>query len=117
MAATKMTQFSRGMQMTRISIKGVCGKNTVTRPDGRIVNQLIRDAWSQSDRIEIDFGNLVIASVSFIDEAIGLLSSDFSKDELTSKLSLVNISAEDKALLNDILHSRYRQKSLRKATQ
>ena len=96
----------------RIAIKDVCGKNTVTRDDGRKVNKLIREAWEKPGPIIVDFGNVVIASVSFMDEAIGLLAADFSREELSSKLRLISITSEDKNLLNDILISRYKQRFL-----
>ena len=61
------------------------------------------------DLIPADFGNLVIASVSFLDEAIGQLALRYKRKELVSKLKLRRISSRDKRLLNDIFISRYRQ--------
>lgn len=94
-----------------ISLKSVCGKNTVTRNDGKRINRLIKEAWLKPEQIVIDFGNRVIASVSFMDEAIGLLALDFTREELSSKLRLTNIAPQDKNLLNDILISRYKRMS------
>jgi len=99
----------------RISIKEICGKNTVSREDGKKINKLIREHWNKEQVIEVDFGNMIIASVSFMDEAIGLLAIDYSRDELVTKLRLMNITPEDKNLLNDILISRYKQDQLKKA--
>lgn len=97
-----------------IDLKTECKKGTVSRDDGKIVRQLIQSNWECTDRFEIDFNNLEVASVSFIDEAFGRLAFIYSKEELQKKLKFKNILDFDKSLLNDILISRYRQKSLGK---
>lgn len=94
---------------TRLRIKDLCGASTVTRADGKKIHQFLLDHWEKARTIEVDFGNLVIASVSFLDEAIGQLALRFQKRELASKLKLQRISPRDKRLLNDIFISRYRQ--------
>lgn len=100
--------YSDGV-VTKLNIKEICGTNTVTRSDGKKIHQFLLDHWNNSGVIEVDFGNLVIASVSFLDEAIGQLALRFNRNELTSKLKLRRISSRDKRLLNDIFISRYRQ--------
>lgn len=100
--------FSNGVA-TILKIKDICGTNAVTRSDGKKIHKALLDHWENTDKIEIDFGNLVIASVSFLDEAIGQLALRFKRSELKSKLRLRRISSRDKRLLNDIFISRYRQ--------
>ena len=95
---------------TRLSVKQICGKNTVTRDDGKKIHRLLLENWEKTKNIEVDFGNLTIASVSFLDEAIGQLALKFTRRELVAKLKLQRISTRDKRLLNDIFISRYRQK-------
>jgi hypothetical protein len=95
-----------------INIKDVCGRNIVTRDDGKKVHDLIIAQWKESDKIKIDFGNVLIASVSFIDEIFGKLAFEFDRQEVGSKLQMLNIQDFDRALLNDILASRYKQKEL-----
>lgn len=101
--------YSNGVT-TRLSVKDICGTNTVTRSDGKKIHQCLLANWEKTQTIEIDFGNLVIASVSFLDEAVGQLALRFNRKELVSKLKLRRISLRDKRLLNDIFLSRYRQK-------
>lgn len=96
----------------QIVLKNTCGKQTITRDDGEVIFRMIVDAWGKEDKISIDFGNILIASVSFLDEAFGKLAFDYPKEILTQKLSFDNIEEYDKALLNDILVSRYHQKEL-----
>ncbi len=100
--------YSDGI-ITRLKIKEMCGTNTVTRADGKKVHQFLLDNWEKAQAIEVDFGNLVIASVSFLDEAIGQLALRFKRQELVAKLRLRRISLRDKRMLNDIFISRYRQ--------
>jgi len=95
-----------------IILKDMCAKQTITRNDGEVIFRMIKDAWDREDKINIDFGNILIASVSFLDEAFGKLAFDYSKEFLTQKLSFNNMEEYDRALLNDILISRYRQKEL-----
>ena len=101
--------YSDGI-VTRLKIKDICGTNTVTRSDGKKIHKFLLDHWEKAHTIEVDFGNLIIASVSFLDEAIGQLALRFKRSELISKLRLRRISSRDKRLLNDIFISRYRQR-------
>jgi len=94
----------------KILVKKECGKNTVTREQGKQIQNLVLDAWRNQDKIVIDFSNILVASVSFFDEAFGKLAFKYSKEKLQEKLSFENIDDYDRALLNDILISRYHQK-------
>ncbi|MEX0736055.1 MAG: STAS-like domain-containing protein [Bacteroidota bacterium] len=96
----------------QINIIEFCGKNVVTRDDGKKVHDLIIIHWKESDKIEIDFGNIPIASVSFMDEIFGKLAFEFDRREIASKIQLKNLQEFDRALLNDILSSRYKQKEI-----
>jgi hypothetical protein len=93
-----------------INIKDKCGKNIVTREDGKIIHEIIVREWNKVEKIKIDFGNVLIASVSFIDEIFGKLVFDFNRKEVISKLQVINIQNYDRALLNDIFNSRSKQK-------
>ena len=96
----------------KINLEDKCGKETITREDGLIINDIIRNAWDNEDKIIIDLNNITIASVSFLDEAFGKLAFNYPKDILVKKLSFENINEFDRALLNDIFVSRFHQKEL-----
>ena len=100
--------YSDGI-VTTLKVKDICGTNTVSRVDGKKIHQFLLDHWDKAQAIEVDFGNLVIASVSFLDEALGQLALRYKRKELVAKLRLRRISLRDKRLLNDIFISRYRQ--------
>jgi hypothetical protein len=95
-----------------VNIIECCGKNVVTRADGKKVHDLIVEHWNAAEKIKVDFGNVLVASVSFFDEIFGKLALEYGKNELTMKLKFENIQEFDRALLNDILISRLRQKEL-----
>lgn len=95
-----------------IDLKKECGNQTITRDDGKKIHTKINKLWKKEGRIIIDFGHILVASVSFIDEAFGKLAFEHSKDTLKERLAFRNMMDYDKALLNDILTSRYRQKDL-----
>jgi len=96
----------------RIVLKDRYKKRTITREDGEQINKMINDLWDKEETITIDFSKVLIASVSFLDEAFGKLAFDYPKEVLTKKLSFENLEEYDRALLNDILLSRYHQKEL-----
>ena len=96
----------------KIVLKNHCTKGTITRGDGEAINNMITKAWDREGKITIDFSNILIASVSFFDEAFGKLAFDYNKENLTQKLEFRNLEEYDKALLNDIIISRYHQREL-----
>lgn len=102
------------MQVTELNIEQISGKKTVSREDGRLVYEKIKALWRDYDRISVNFANLLVASVSFMDEAFGQLAIEHSQEELRKKLEFVNMSRFDRALLNDIIISRIRQRLLKK---
>jgi hypothetical protein len=94
----------------KINLKEKCAKKTITREDGELIYKIISEAWNSENKIVIDFSNILIASVSFLDQAFGKLAFDHSLEDLKNRLSFENIEQYDRALLNDILISRYHQK-------
>jgi hypothetical protein len=71
-----------------ININSICGKNIVTRDDGKKVYDLIIRHWNESTRIKIDFGNVLIASVSFMDEIFGKLALNMTDRKLCQNSKL-----------------------------
>jgi len=97
----------------KISIAKICKKMAVTRDDGEKINKVLSEKWDDETVFDIDFNNILVASVSFMDEAFGKLAMQHTKKDLQKKLKFQNILDYDRALLNDILYSRLRQKELR----
>ncbi|MFZ0927281.1 MAG: STAS-like domain-containing protein [Syntrophobacteraceae bacterium] len=96
----------------KIDIQKVCDKKMVTREDGQVINQILTEHWAKTRRFEIDFGNLLVASVSFIDEAFGKFALCHTGEDLKQKLVFENMVEYDRQLLNDVINSRLRQQNL-----
>jgi hypothetical protein len=96
----------------RINVRKICGKRTITRDDGAKINRIISVKWNQEEVFHIDFDSVLVASVSFMDEAFGKLALEHTKEDMQEKLRFENILDYDRALINDILFSRFRQKEL-----
>ncbi len=94
----------------RMNLKKICDDKMVTRDDGEKLNRIIRSKWDTARSFSLDFDNILVASVSFMDEAFGKLALKYSKDDLLKKLKFENITKYDRALINDIMLSRFRQK-------
>lgn len=96
----------------KINIKGISKKKTVTRDEGEKIQKILNEAWDKEDKFVVDFDNLLVASVSFLDEAFGKLALRHNREVLQKKLIFENMVEYDRALLNDILYSRLRQREL-----
>lgn len=96
----------------KIDIQEVCGKKTVTRAEGQVINKILTENWANTHKFQIDFGNLLVASVSFIDEAFGKLALCHSGEDLKRKLVFENMVQYDRQLLNDVINSRLRQQTV-----
>lgn len=99
-----------------LNIKKMAGTDTVSREHGRKIRKIIEQLFKIKDKITIDFSNLSVASPSFIDEAFAKLLLKYSLDELRAKLSFVNMTDFDRALLNDLVRARIRERELLEKT-
>lgn len=99
-----------------LDIKKIAGTDTVSREHGRKIRKIIEQLLKIKDKITIDFSNLSIASPSFIDEAFAKLLLKYSLEELKEKLLFVNMTEFDRALLNDLVRARIRERELLEKT-
>jgi hypothetical protein len=99
-----------------IDIKKMAGTDTVSREHGRKIRKIIEPLLKIKDKITIDFSNLSIASPSFIDEAFAKLMLKYPLDGIKTKLSFVNMTDFDRALLNDLVRARIRERTLLEET-
>ena len=70
----------------------------------------IETAWESLEKIVLDFENLGFTSVSFLDELVGKLFMQFTKEDVINKVQIIHLSQEDRMLLGNITNSRIRQK-------
>ena len=92
--------------MISINIKDHYGKEIGSREWGQRLRSFLEDNWSKTDKIEIDFNQNKIASISFFDEVFGKLVFKYAPAELKNKLVLKNIDDFDKELLNSVISDR-----------
>ena len=108
--------LTSSMKEAYIDIKKIAGSDTVSREHGRRIRKVIELYFKSKDRIVIDFSNLSIASPSFIDEAFAKLLLKYSIDEVKQRLAFINMSDFDRALLNDLIIARLRERGLLEKT-
>ena len=96
--------------MPTLNIPEYCGHGRVTRADGARVRAFIEQRWGCGEPIVLDFSGVRIASVSFLDEALGLLARTHPVEELARRVRAVNMDKSDRALLNRIVQSRARER-------
>src|SRR4051812_21851677 len=94
----------------RITLTEVCGPSRIYRSDGLKLREAIERRWSDAEPLEIDFENVTVASISFLDEAIAVLALGQPVDVLKRRLKLVNLRDPDRRLLNAQIVSRARQR-------
>ncbi len=99
--------------MSAINISKELGEDIVTREHGERLRHLV-EARLDSPPVVIDFGGLEITSVSFFDEAFGQLVLQRGEGFLEA-IQLTGISPFDKALVQDIVHSRAQERVKRAA--
>lgn len=96
--------------MARLEIASYRTSRLVSRGDGAHLRRAIEEAWDSGETMVLDFANVRIASVSFFDEALGLLARHHPINELTARVRVENIDPGDRNLLNNIVLSRSRER-------
>lgn len=93
--------------MISIHIKKEFPDDFLSRRAGERLRNMILKATKGSNKIEIDFTGLIIASTSFLDEGFAKLAEmNWSKEKLNSLLILKNINPKDKSILQDLFNRR-----------
>ncbi|MBN2197456.1 MAG: STAS-like domain-containing protein [Polyangiaceae bacterium] len=82
----------------------------VTRADGARLRALVEARWGANEPVLLDFSGVRVASVSFFDEALGLLARLHGTEELLRRVHAANLDRGDRALLNRIVAERARER-------
>jgi hypothetical protein len=96
--------------MSRIVITEFCRGSHVTRADGAHLRREIERRWDDSEPLTLDFADVRIASVSFLDESLGVLAKGRGLQELTRRVRVENMDPADRSLLNNIAIARDRER-------
>ncbi|PIR25278.1 MAG: hypothetical protein COX62_07445 [Deltaproteobacteria bacterium CG_4_10_14_0_2_um_filter_43_8] len=103
-------EVTRDVRHYNLDVIKVCGEDFISRDAGLKIRKLILKHWDEKG-IELKFSGKSISSVSFFDEAIGLLIKRDGKspEELKQKLKFPDILPNDKRLLNHTVLARVRE--------
>ncbi|MCB0413151.1 MAG: DUF4325 domain-containing protein [Bdellovibrionales bacterium] len=98
----------------RLNVRDICGQDIISRDAGLKFRKVLLSNWKNKS-IEIELGDQVIGSASFFDEAIALLIKREKKSiqEITKKLKFVDITNEDKKILNYVLMARISENEIK----
>lgn len=64
----------------------------ITPEEGRIINNLISEAFSKGENVILDFSDVDMLTTAYLNVAIGELYGTYTSDELKHRLTLVNYS-------------------------
>jgi len=103
--------------MATLNIVAKCGKKITTREDGQKFYKELVAVWKTGEQVEVDFGDVPIASVSFIDQAFGQLALKYPIEDLKERLKIINVRELDRSLVNNVILSRNKQKEEEKKTK
>lgn len=67
----------------------------VSSDEGDKVNAIIQQYLKNYDLVELDFSNLTLLTTAFLNAAIGQLYKDYSSEELSARIKLINVNPDD----------------------
>jgi hypothetical protein len=90
-----------------VDVHAICGEDMISRDAGKKVRDFLLGNWGE-EKLQILVRGKVIASVSFFDEAFGLLMKKGGKTwaEVRAKLDFPDLIPEDRGLLNSVIRTR-----------
>ena len=92
------------MKTLRVVIKKEFKEDFVTRQAGEQLRIMIIKAFNDKQKIEVDFSDAQVASLSFMDEAFAkLLLEGWKKEDISQRISFVNLDPMDKAVLDKMI--------------
>lgn len=67
----------------------------VSSDEGDKINTRINEYLKKYEIVELDFSGLTLLTAAFLNAAIGQLYKDYTSDELSARLKLVNVNSDD----------------------
>ena len=98
-----------------IDVAKICGADLISRDAGRKVREIMLVSWHEAE-IELRFSGQKVGSVSFFDEAVGLLLKRDKKtvEEIKNKLKFPDLLPPDRMLLNHVMETRIQEQRLKR---
>lgn len=89
--------------MKRIDIRKEFPDDRMSREAGERLRNMIIDAVDKDGCVEIDFGGLIIASTSFLDEGLAKLAEhSWSREKLYSTITFKGLHPRDREVMEDL---------------
>jgi len=93
--------------MKRIDIREEFPDDRMSRKAGERLRNMILDALDTDGRVEVDFGGLIIASTSFLDEGLAKLADQgLTGEHFHTAVVFKNIHPRDQEVLEDLFDTR-----------
>jgi len=94
------------MKSVRLEIVNIIG-NTICADvdDAEKVYQSIKKTIEENKKVVLSFKNVEIITSAFLNQAIGQLLKDYTRDELKEMIIFENIKKEDSLLLRRVIDS------------
>jgi hypothetical protein len=89
----------------RISVFTTVGSLCVAAEDGDKLFNLLKRALQTDKSIELSFQGVELLSSPFLNSAIGRLVGEVSLDDLRARLTVVDISPDDRVLLQRVVEN------------
>jgi hypothetical protein len=99
-----------------IDVAKMCGEDLISRDAGRKVREMMLASWHEAE-IELRFSGHTVGSVSFFDEAVGLLLKRDKKtiEEVRRKLKFPDLLPPDRMLLNHVVEVRIQEQRVKRS--
>jgi hypothetical protein len=92
------------MEKIIINIYSIVGDSLcVSSEDGDKIFEHIKKVLDMNKKVELSFKNVEILTSAFLNNAIGKLYENFENEKLKNSMSVIDISSEDKALLQRVI--------------
>ncbi len=92
------------MKSTKISILNIVGNALcIEANDGERVFQIIKAAMAEDHAVSVSFLNVEMLTSAFLNTAIGQLYRDFTEPEIEKRIQVVDLQADDSALLKRVI--------------
>jgi len=95
----------RGLNMFKLKIAEIAGKNCVTSEGGQKVYDQIIPRLRSNENVNLDFDGVSVFASPFFNFAIGQLLKDYSPNKLNELLSIINLTSNGTSVLKRVIQN------------
>ena len=86
-----------------IKVSDVIGNRATDMEQGDKIYNIIKGCYSQGEKVELDFSNMVTILSAFLNNAIGTLYKDYDSNYLKDNLEIHGLHENDIFILNRVI--------------